>query len=264
MIRVIATDIDHTLLDERGLLPPTNSEALLAAAAQGVRIVLATARRYAATVEVMRRLNLPTALICHNGARIWTEDGVELRHLTIDLAVAQRVAEIGDRYNLPLIFTIDEINYYNPLAQPARTPTMHLDSRIVASLRQAITRPPTRIVAQGQHATTMLMDIIGDEQQTHLFQYSHADGEAYSAIAAHPLATKEAALALLLQRWNLAPANVLALGDADADVGMLRWAGVGVAVRGGMPQALAAADWIAPSARFGGVAVAIHRYVLNQ
>jgi hydroxymethylpyrimidine pyrophosphatase-like HAD family hydrolase len=262
MIRVIATDIDHTLIDERGLLPLINVEAIQAAASQGIRIVLATARRRQPTQEVAQRLGIPVTLVCHNGARVWDEKNRELIHHTIDLATARRLAALADEHNLPFIFTIDEINLFNPRANHI-TPSITVDHTAVPSLVTAVALPPTRIIAQGLPAARLLIEALGREQNIHCFQYAR-DGEIYSAIAAHPLGTKENALAELCRRWGFVPGEVLALGDADADVGMLRWAGVGVAPKGSMPQALAAANWISPSARLGGVAVAIHRYALNQ
>jgi hypothetical protein len=59
------------------------------------------------------------------------------------------------------------------------------------------------------------------------------------------------------------PGDVLTLGDAEADAGMLRWAGVGVAMGNAMPEAHAAADWIAPDHDDAGFAAAIKRFVLN-
>jgi hydroxymethylpyrimidine pyrophosphatase-like HAD family hydrolase len=261
MIRVIATDIDHTLLDDRGNLPLINIEALQQAASRGIRIVLATARRRQPTDEIVQRLGIPVTKVCHNGARIWDESDREISHQTIDLAVARRVAELADKHNLPFIFTIDEINLFNPRATSG-TPSMALDHTPVPSLRTAIALPPTRIVAQGMAASHALVEALGNDKGVHLFQYSR-DGEVYSAIASHPNATKESALAALCARWQIRPDEVLAIGDAEADVGMLRWAGIGVAPKGSMPKALEAANWIAPSARLGGVAVAIYRYALD-
>ena len=262
MIRVIATDIDHTLLDERGLLPPINIEAIQTAASRGIKIVLATARRRQPTVEVAQHLGVPITLVCHNGARVWDENDRELSHQTIDLATARRLARLADDHCLPFIFTIDEINFFNPSATSG-TPSQRLDHTGVPSLLQALSFPPTRIVAQGMAAARTLIDALGNEQNVQFFQYAR-DGEVYSAIAAHPNATKENALADLCRRWGYTPSDVLTIGDAEADVGMLRWAGVGVSLKGSMPAALAAANWIAPSAKLGGVAVAIYRYALDS
>jgi hydroxymethylpyrimidine pyrophosphatase-like HAD family hydrolase len=58
-------------------------------------------------------------------------------------------------------------------------------------------------------------------------------------------------------------ADVLALGDAEADIGMLRLAGVGVALGNAHALVKAAADWVAPDAADAGVAAAVRRFVLE-
>ena len=89
------------------------------------------------------------------------------------------------------------------------------------------------------------------------------DGTLYDAVITHAGATKEAALALLCRHWAIDPAQVLALGDSESDIGMLRLAGVGVAPGNAQPSVRAAADWVAPDASDAGVAAAVRRFVLG-
>ncbi|HEY0737103.1 MAG TPA: HAD family hydrolase, partial [Herpetosiphonaceae bacterium] len=66
------------------------------------------------------------------------------------------------------------------------------------------------------------------------------------------------------QQIGVRPDEVLTLGDAEADAGLLRWAGVGVAMGNAMPEARAAADWVAPTHDEAGLAAAIERFVLGS
>ncbi|KPL91127.1 HAD family hydrolase [Herpetosiphon geysericola] len=261
-IRMIATDIDLTLLDDRGQLPPTNIEALALAARQGIRVVLATARRREAAQEIAQRLHIPTALVCHNGARVWDERGREIAHHTIDLELAQRIAAMADKRSLPIVFTIDETNFVT--AQAANLVGSRTVSTPVSSLELIVRLAPTRILCHGELATRAVDEMVGRNSQLKQFRYLRSSGEVYSTVISHNDATKERALEHLCTTWGIQQSEVLAIGDADADVGMLRWAGVGVSLTGSMQQAIEAADWVAPSARFGGVAVAVHRYVLQH
>ena len=70
--------------------------------------------------------------------------------------------------------------------------------------------------------------------------------------------SKGAALAALCQMLNIHTAQVMALGDADNDIGMLQTAGIGVAMSNAIPEVQAAADWITLSNEEDGVAHAIH------
>src|SRR5437867_2533918 len=70
MIGLIITDIDGTLLDDNGDLPPGNAEALAAAVARGARLALATIRKRDSTEAIARQLGLPCALVCQGGAPV--------------------------------------------------------------------------------------------------------------------------------------------------------------------------------------------------
>ena len=74
--------------------------------------------------------------------------------------------------------------------------------------------------------------------------------------------SKETGLRLLMEERGLAPSDVVAVGDGNNDVEMLRLAGAGVAVGNASEAALAAADHVVASSDEGGVAEAIRRFVL--
>ena len=73
--------------------------------------------------------------------------------------------------------------------------------------------------------------------------------------------SKAVGLEWLAQQLNIKREEVLAVGDNDNDAEMLKWAGVGVAIGGGSPAALAAADWIAPPVSEDGAAVALEENI---
>lgn len=262
-IRLIATDLDGTLLDSENQLPLANRRALQQAVARNVRLALVTARKQSTALDVAQLLDLPCACVAHNGARIWDWEGNELRHLVIDLALAQEIARFADELSLPLVVTVDEVNYYSP-AYPF-DPAWHSPSeQAVASCAEALTAPPTRIIVAGDrgidHLSVMLAPLA---EHLVLHRYYSREGTLASAVITHPLATKESAVACLAEQIAVLPDEVLALGDAHADAGMLRWAGVGVAMANAMPEAREAADWIAPSHDDAGLAVAVERFVLR-
>lgn len=263
-IRLIATDIDGTLLNSENLLPAANRRALNQALEQDVQIALVTARKRGSAYEVARQLGIPCACIAHNGARVWDWQAQELRHLVIDLALAQEIARFADRHAIPLILTVDEINLYSP-AYPFRPEFRGPEDRQVASTLDALTRPPTRVIATGAEGVDLLCDAFGSAPDSIVVhRYYSREGAVASAVLTHPRATKEDALAELTEQIGVRPDEVLTLGDAEADAGMLRWAGVGVAMGNAMPEARAAADWVAPTHDEAGLAAAIERFVLRS
>ena len=260
MINLIVTDIDGTLLDHNGDLPPGNAEALAAALERGARLALATIRKRDSTERIAQQLGLPCTLVCQGGATIYEERGAELRALTIPLDLARSLAALADEHRLPLLTTVDEQNYYTPGAQPA--------SYIVTSWRgvhsnlDALAGPPTRFIVRGAAGVELLMRAFADAPLRFVRHY-RPDGTLHDAAITHIDATKESAFAFLCRRWALDPAHVLALGDSESDIGMIHMAGIGVAMGDAHAEVRAAADWVAPRAGESGLAAAVRRFALG-
>ncbi len=259
MIRLIATDLDGTLLNSADAIPAANIRALEQVSVQGVRLVLVTARKAASTLAVAQQLPVPCAQIMHNGARTWNWEGKELRHLRVPLPLALEIARFADANDIGLITTIDEVNYYGG---NAHMQWKNPDDRNVKTNVEAITGPPTRIIASGTAGIERLCDTFGTDADTLvLHRYYSRRGAIDSAVLTHPQASKAHALAELCAAYDIRADEVLALGDAEADAGMLAWAGIGVAMGNGMPEACRAANWIAPTHDQAGFAAALERFV---
>src|SRR5262249_37239087 len=92
-VRLIALDIDGTLLDSRWQLPEANRAAIAEATRRGIEVALVTGRRYDFAMPVAHELDCPITMIVNNGALIRTADGeTHLRHL-LDKEIARNVLE---------------------------------------------------------------------------------------------------------------------------------------------------------------------------
>jgi hydroxymethylpyrimidine pyrophosphatase-like HAD family hydrolase len=260
MIQLIITDIDGTLLDYTGDLPPGNVAALAAAVERGARLALATIRKRDSTERVAQEIGLPCALVCQGGATIYDEWGAELRALTIPLDLARSIAVLADERGLPLLTTVDELNYYTPGSHPAKY--IVTTGRDVRNNLDALAGPPTRFIVRGAVGVELLMRAFADAPLRFVRHY-RSDGTLHDAAITHIDATKESALAFLCRRWAIDPAQTMALGDSESDIGMIRMAGAGVAMGDAHAEVRAAADWVAPRAGEAGLAAAVRRFVLG-
>src|SRR5512135_2170370 len=97
-VRLIALDIDGTLLDERSQLPAINRNAVAEAAARGIEIALVTGRRYDFAMPIARQFPCPLTMIVNNGALVKSSAGETqlLRVLARD--VARRVLNATSEY----------------------------------------------------------------------------------------------------------------------------------------------------------------------
>ena len=118
-MKLIISDIDGTLLGPDGALPEANIVALGLAAARGVRLAVATIRKRDSAEQIAGRLGVACTLVCDGGATIYDEQGARLHSVTIPLDLARALAALADAHQLPLLTTIDELNYYTPGSHPA-------------------------------------------------------------------------------------------------------------------------------------------------
>src|SRR5690242_17175461 len=91
MIRLIALDIDGTILDSAGRIPDANRQAIAAAIEAGAEVALATGRRYDFARPIFESLPSPLTLILSNGAIIKARDGQTLMRSLLPRAVARSV-----------------------------------------------------------------------------------------------------------------------------------------------------------------------------
>lgn len=254
-IQLIATDIDDTLMALGHVLPPQNIEALRAAHARGIRIVLATIRKRDSTEIVGDALGLPYAMICQGGATIYDTDGSCLHEAVIELEVARAVAAFADRHGIAMVTTIDERNYF--VDGMEKNLVVAHEGALVASNIAALHAAPTRIMAAGAYEAQLLIEAFSALPLR--FSRHYNAGVLQDVVLTAQSASKQHALTLLCERWGIALSNVLALGDSESDIGMLQIAGWGVAVGNARPEVQASADWVAPSCAEAGLAIAVSK-----
>lgn len=266
MIRLIATDIDGTLI-WRGVLPDQNRHALHHAHQQGVQVVLATVRKYSSAKEIADSVGLTCPLICEGGATIYDHTGACVYTNAIDDESMHVIAHTADRLGIDLLVTHDGINYATPNAIQELG---HNDPTIMASMVSisSATALPTLsgitriIVAGAEQVLTLEQALTG--LPLRLAKHFRRDGVLDDAVITSVSATKEHAVAHWCERNGLAWHDVMAIGDAEADAGMIQAARIGVAPANATEAVKAVANWVAPLAEEGAVAAAVHRFVLSS
>src|SRR5579863_1710006 len=97
-VRLIALDIDGTLLDEHSRLPAINRDAVAAAAARGIEIALVTGRRYDFATPIARQFPCPLTMIVNNGALVKSSTGETQFVNLLPKQVAARVLDESMRF----------------------------------------------------------------------------------------------------------------------------------------------------------------------
>ena len=254
-MRVLALDLDGTILGTDFALPELTTAVIQAVQQGGTQIVIATGRTFRSARIVARSMGLSGPMITHQGAQIRDiESGDALFSTTIPLAPARDVLAELEREDVTTTVYLDDVIYVSHMtSQLERFQTnTGVDIRVVGPLSIGIEAPPTKIVVNGDAERL-------DEVQQRL--NSRFDGRLKVAkswpifleIAAAGV-SKAAALRFLAAREGFTAADVVAFGDSAIDIDMLEWAGLGVAVASAPDEVRLAADRLCGTVGEQGVA----------
>ena len=271
LIRLIALDLDGTLLDSDKRLPPANRAALERAHRAGAYIVPATGRYFAAMPEVVRALPFLRYAITINGARVSNADDSELLY-TADLPLAQALELMRWLDTLPVIYDcyMDCVGWMTESMQ-RRAAEFSDDVHYLKMMRELRTPVPDLkdfIAARGHDIQkvqffTNDLNLRAEVLRTcaERFPGTVASSAWYKNVEInHADATKGKALLGLCRALGIDPAETLAFGDGLNDISMLRAAGIGVAMGNADETVKAAADELAPDCDSAGVAAVISKY----
>ncbi len=258
-IRLVATDLDGTLLRDDGTISPRTGAALARLRQAGLTLVLVTAR----PPRFLRRLAASAALtglaICCNGALVYDLDrGIVVRHTPLGGEIAARLVA-GLREAVPgVCFAVEAGERYG--SEPAYAA---LDGALVepdgpTGDALALCRGPVTklIVRHPDFAAEALLPLVrrlagADAAATH-------SGTAFVEVASADVHKATALAALCAERGVSAEATI-AFGDMPNDLPLLAWAGHAVAVANAHPDVLRVADEVTLTNQEDGVAVVLER-----
>ncbi|WP_202078328.1 HAD family hydrolase [Caldalkalibacillus salinus] len=259
-IKLVAIDVDGTLLTDEHELTEHTKNTILKLKDKGIQVILASGRGPTSCIPFVNQLNLTEPLITHNGAVIYhpvtgeveKEIGFEAQELlpfieycrehqiqfdlntALDMYVEQSTPEAEKVY---------EIFYINPTRVEDSS---QLDEQIVKFT----------ITGQQEQLDDMMQKLAPQFPNWSIIR----SGETFIDII-HPKATKGFALQHILKEKNIQPEEVLAFGNYFNDVEMLQLAGTGVAMGNAPDGVKAKADRIAPPNNEEGVAAILQEYL---
>jgi len=265
-IKLLALDMDDTLLGRDLRISPGNQRALAAAEALGVRVVLASGRSPAALLPYVRTLGQdrhPGHFIACNGSLIVaTDTGEEALRVTLDPDLLAECWDLAQALRQPIqTYSRNSIlvNLDNPLTQR--------DTQLTGLVSRVVDR--AEFIAEGRVKLVLPGDPLGLNPVEARFKETFKDranmyrSKPYFFEIMPLTADKGLALEYLAALHGLPRAEVMAVGDSWNDEGMLRWAGVSVAMANSAEAILPLADWITTRSHDDdGVAEAVERYIL--
>lgn len=254
--KMVALDIDGTLVDRVGQLPSDVRAAVQRVVATGTPVVLATGRAWLDTRPVFDQLGLPPGhVICSNGA-VWLEAPslLKRRMMTFDPApVIAKVIEAAPNARI----AVEELGIGFRLNR--LFPEGDLRGRMtIQSLDELAARPVTRVIVRDPDANESEFVELAASIGMHGVSYS-VGWSAWLDIAPEGV-NKATALQAVCDDLGIASDDVLALGDGRNDIEMLGWAGRGVAMGDAPWEVREAASDVAANFEDGGTALELDRW----
>lgn len=261
--RLIATDLDGTLLDSRGRIPPEVVAAVQQAAAAGIELIIASGRNRPAVEPVLHELGLRTPHIGTGGAYLALPDGQVLFHEPVPAAFIPEIAGLTRRFGLGMgFFEMDATylegppdlvdwmlkNYSSPgtlVVEDMLAAGVGLPGKIfwwgdIPSLFEAV-----RILEERNLPLTLVRSLENGFEINSAGVTKGRALQAYAALKGIPLE------------------QVVAFGDHHNDLSMFSVAGLAVAMSNAPAEVQAAARVVAPTNDHSGLAWGIRNLVLN-
>lgn len=276
-IKLIAIDIDGTLLTPQGQITPRTRAAIRAAQHAGIIVTLATARRYCGAQAVAEALGLALPLIVYDGTLIVSHPSrAILASQTLNPEIVGQAIEIFQHYGVqPVAHPCEDLNcikeevwtgptaYDNPGLAPYLTAAGERVKRMPYTVLNARATETLRVVAFAEKETLeRLLPAVTGLDCSWNFAPHGSYGSAELAILPAGC-SKASGVASLAAHYQIALEQVMALGDSYNDLEMLRIVGLGVAMGQAPEQVKAAAKTVTATNQEDGVALALERYALT-
>lgn len=266
-IRLVTTDLDGTLLNSEGKLSSENRTALQMAIEAGVIVTISTGRMFSSTLRFANEIGITNPLICYNGALIKEPLSQRvIRHTPLRMDLAREMLAYLKKRKAYVQSYIDDILYVHDKEE-----FLAKDYERVYGIRGAAIGD---LIYEPHIEPTKLLSMASSLEDAHLLSNELRErfGDAiYIARSSAEFVemmdisvNKGVALKALAESMGIAPDEILALGDGENDVEMLRYAGIGCAVNNACTAAKAAAREEVPSNDENGVAWAVQQFILSD
>jgi Cof subfamily protein (haloacid dehalogenase superfamily) len=263
-IRLVALDLDGTLVGPDLTVSPRVRESIARARERGTEITIVTGRMFAAARPFAQTIGITGPIVCYQGAAIFdASTGAVLRETPVRQDVTRDVLAWAEEHHVHAQCYAGDKLYVQQINRFSKryTDLAKVEPTIVPSLRAAFAdQPSIKIV---------LVDDPGPSER-HLADLKALLGERAYLTRSHvdfvevlsPAVNKGEALAFVAQRYGATLAETMAVGDAWNDVPLIEAAGIGIAMGSGPPELFAQADAVVGDVAHDGVAEAIEKYVL--
>jgi Cof subfamily protein (haloacid dehalogenase superfamily) len=259
--KVVATDLDGTIVRSDGAISERTRQALNAAEAAGAFVVLVTGRPPRWLDGIADATGHHGVAVCANGALVYDlhrEQVIEAFPLSVDVA-REVVARL--RAAIPGIgFAVESVDE-GFAHEPTYRPRWSTDaSVVVGQIDELLAGPLAKLLARHERLDSDQLlaaarDVVGAE----MAELTHSSRDGLLEISAAGI-SKATTLSAICAERGLTGADAIAFGDMPNDLPMLAWAGYSVAVANAHREVVAVVDEVTSSNDEDGVARVLERF----
>lgn len=274
--RLLALDVDGTLLDPSGELRPAVQQAIASVRNRGIRVVLCTGRRFRSALPIAQALQLDTPLVVHNGALVKDPLTTKTLHQTVLYpTVYQQALDRLRQLSVPMFYVdafsedidilTEDMQRAHPFQQEYLTdnlahcrviPDLHTTLSAYGVVMMSIMGEVTRL----QPLRSQLTETLGESARLHLLVNKNYQGHILEVLP--PNVSKWRALQQLAEAEGVSAGSIVAVGDDENDMQMIQYAGLGIAMDNAPDNVKAVADHVTGHHAEDGLVQAIERFLL--
>lgn len=254
-VRLVATDLDGTMLTPEGVVSERTAEAVRAARAAGIHVLPATGRPPQSIWDIADVAGLGPLGVCSNGAVLVELSGrVVLEAERVDAGEAAALVALVRSVDPAVRFAVDDVDRF--VHEPDffdMVVDWEEELTVVDDILDGLAGGVVKLIARrpGWLAVDYigrLRDVVGDRAELTTSGLDWVD-------LGVPFVSKASRLDTVCAGLGIDPTEVIAVGDNHNDLAMLAWAGTSMAVANAVPAVLAVADRVLPANGEHGVAV---------
>lgn len=265
-IKLFVTDLDGTLLPTGTKVSEKNIKAVQDAVKAGITVTIATGRMYKASLPVAEALGVNVPIITYNGALIKAVDGEILHSVFLEPRLIEEIVDFFEEKDWYLqSYSCDNLIYpeYNAYAEHYED-AQKLKGRAVGwdGLRTHVDEVAKLLsITNGIEETRLRIDEIRKAFKGRLNAVS--SNPRYCEMVV-PGVSKAAAIKHLADKLGVRQDEIMAIGDSNNDLEMLKAAGKSIAMGNAIPEVKEACDYVTGDCEEDGFAEAIYKYALGK
>jgi Cof subfamily protein (haloacid dehalogenase superfamily) len=267
-IKMVVCDLDGTLVQPDLTVSPAVLDAIQRCSAKGIPVVIATGRMYPSAQPYVLRLGLETPVICYQGAVVRESIGEKtLRYSNpVPVEVARRLVAYCQAHDIHINLYLNDILYSrpHPIYVQEYKNTSSIEPTLVENVLDVLhtDAPPKMVIINNDPQVLDALKVtLAKDYGEDVLSWCKSRHNFLEVTA--PKVSKWSAVVALAKQYDIAPEEVMCLGDEENDLSMLIGEGLGLAMGNGPLHIQAQAKGTVPSIFEDGAARAMQHYVLN-